>query len=29
MALAEWGETNQEEVDCARLRYRLGEDRAA
>jgi hypothetical protein len=29
MALAEWGETNQEEVECARLRYRLGDDRAA
>jgi hypothetical protein len=26
MALAEWGETNQEEVECARLRYRLGDD---
>jgi DNA-binding HxlR family transcriptional regulator len=26
MALAEWGEINQEEVARARLRYRLGED---
>jgi DNA-binding HxlR family transcriptional regulator len=29
MALAEWDETNQEEVERARLRYRLGDDCAA
>jgi DNA-binding HxlR family transcriptional regulator len=28
MALAEWDETHQEEVECARLRYRVGNDRA-
>ena len=29
MALAEWDETNQEQVESARLRYRVGDDRAA
>jgi DNA-binding HxlR family transcriptional regulator len=28
MALAEWDETHREEVECARLRYRVGNDRA-
>jgi DNA-binding HxlR family transcriptional regulator len=27
MALADWGETYEEEVECARLRYNLGGDR--
>jgi DNA-binding HxlR family transcriptional regulator len=29
MALAEWGEAHQEEIERARLRYRIGDDRAA
>jgi DNA-binding HxlR family transcriptional regulator len=29
LALAEWDETNQEEVERARLRYRLGDEPAA